>query len=105
MSNVATGEINAADSACFGSMSEICKCTTMRFYEAGVLLTIWWNVEPGAMLSITFHGRKEFQKCGERIPGFDNVNSVVRSEEHTSELQSLMRISYAVFCLKKNIKT
>src|SRR3546814_4602503 len=25
-----------------------------------------------------------------------------RSEEHTSELQSLMRISYAVFCLKKN---
>src|SRR3546814_5488438 len=28
--------------------------------------------------------------------------SVSRSEEHTSELQSLMRISYAVFCLKKN---
>src|SRR3546814_7982148 len=30
--------------------------------------------------------------------------SVSRSEEHTSELQSLMRISYAVFCLKKNKK-
>src|SRR3546814_2029047 len=28
-----------------------------------------------------------------------------RSEEHTSELQSLMRISYAVFCLKKQIHT
>src|SRR3546814_5428171 len=28
-----------------------------------------------------------------------------RSEEHTSELQSLMRISYAVFCLKKNTST
>src|SRR3546814_3466229 len=28
----------------------------------------------------------------------------VRSEEHTSELQSLMRISYAVFCLKKKTK-
>src|SRR3546814_6746946 len=28
--------------------------------------------------------------------------NVCRSEEHTSELQSLMRISYAVFCLKKN---
>src|SRR3546814_2888959 len=28
---------------------------------------------------------------------------VIRSEEHTSELQSLMRISYAVFCLKKKI--
>src|SRR3546814_6287069 len=33
--------------------------------------------------------------------------NLLRSEEHTSELQSLMRISYAVFCLKKkkNIKT
>src|SRR3546814_1887496 len=29
----------------------------------------------------------------------------LRSEEHTSELQSLMRISYAVFCLKKKINT
>src|SRR3546814_7517405 len=30
-------------------------------------------------------------------------NSMTRSEEHTSELQSLMRISYAVFCLKNKI--
>src|SRR3546814_7810037 len=29
------------------------------------------------------------------------ANGPIRSEEHTSELQSLMRISYAVFCLKK----
>src|SRR3546814_10330043 len=33
--------------------------------------------------------------------GMMNVVKVRRSEEHTSELQSLMRISYAVFCLKK----
>src|SRR3546814_2886778 len=32
------------------------------------------------------------------------TNSSPRSEEHTSELQSLMRISYAVFCLKKKKK-
>src|SRR3546814_2148754 len=31
-----------------------------------------------------------------------NCGKARRSEEHTSELQSLMRISYAVFCLKKN---
>src|SRR3546814_1574519 len=31
----------------------------------------------------------------------DEVRREARSEEHTSELQSLMRISYAVFCLKK----
>src|SRR3546814_9294761 len=35
----------------------------------------------------------------------DDAILVERSEEHTSELQSLMRISYAVFCLKKNKKT
>src|SRR3546814_8716484 len=33
-----------------------------------------------------------------------NIVPVTRSEEHTSELQSLMRISYAVFCLKKKKK-
>src|SRR3546814_2271644 len=34
----------------------------------------------------------------------DAQPAMVRSEEHTSELQSLMRISYAVFCLKKKKK-
>src|SRR3546814_9534006 len=34
----------------------------------------------------------------------DMVAGIPRSEEHTSELQSLMRISYAVFCLKKKNK-
>src|SRR3546814_1055284 len=33
----------------------------------------------------------------------DRTHHALRSEEHTSELQSLMRISYAVFCLKKKI--
>src|SRR3546814_7656724 len=37
-------------------------------------------------------------RFGRRRLGFGGVG---RSEEHTSELQSLMRISYAVFCLKK----
>src|SRR3546814_6846032 len=35
------------------------------------------------------------------VVGSAEVSYLVRSEEHTSELQSLMRISYAVFCLKK----
>src|SRR3546814_5568343 len=50
-------------------------------------------VTPHAMRPVLFafpfgFSPSQFQKC-------------VRSEEHTSELQSLMRISYAVFCLKK----
>src|SRR3546814_7179931 len=44
---------------------------------------------------------------GRRLAGaVDGVpfdRNVERSEEHTSELQSLMRISYSAFCLKKNI--
>src|SRR3546814_8506427 len=36
--------------------------------------------------------------------GNNNIAESIRSEEHTSELQSLMRISYAVFCLKKKKK-
>src|SRR3546814_5436123 len=36
---------------------------------------------------------------------YEPVGGDGRSEEHTSELQSLMRISYAVFCLQKTIRT
>src|SRR3546814_8875173 len=43
------------------------------------------------------HGMDEHTAASEHQPA--------RSEEHTSELQSLMRISYAVFCLKKKKKT
>src|SRR3546814_5039610 len=39
------------------------------------------------------------------LPEFERLGLHVRSEEHTSELQSLMRISYAVFCLKKKTYT
>src|SRR3546814_1851791 len=39
------------------------------------------------------------------MAGAAAVASVMRSEEHTSELQSLMRISYAVFCLKQTKNT
>src|SRR3546814_8453568 len=42
--------------------------------------------------------------CSLRNPA-SGLQPFRRSEEHTSELQSLMRISYAVFCLKKKTKT
>src|SRR3546814_5494632 len=41
---------------------------------------------------------------GPDLPGGSSLGRL-RSEEHTSELQSLMRISYAVFCLKKTTTT
>src|SRR3546814_7168668 len=51
----------------------------------------------GGQVERRFHGAG---RChGSVVPGYPN--RVGRSEEHTSELQSLMRISYAVFFLKK----
>src|SRR3546814_9299293 len=51
--------------------------------------------------------RQLWETVFERLSA-DSRNELERSEEHTSELQSLMRISYAVFCLQKkksNMKT
>src|SRR3546814_10587533 len=47
-----------------------------------------------------FYGQLALERLGRAIP-VPAATLPVRSEEHTSELQSLMRISYAVFCLKK----
>src|SRR3546814_9305769 len=44
------------------------------------------------------------RRTGSPSDALSLVDIVTRSEEHTSELQSLMRISYAVFCLKKKKK-
>src|SRR3546814_2860873 len=52
--------------------------------------------------SVPVRGPHEGAEVGERAQL--GVDRVMRSEEHTSELQSLMRISYAVFCLKKKKK-
>src|SRR3546814_8347595 len=73
------------------------------------------EAEPGAVVTLDqqarppqrrgqprqfFQGRGEM---GEGAPRYreQRAGQIVRSEEHTSELQALMRISYAVFCLKK----
>src|SRR3546814_3000439 len=45
-------------------------------------------------------GVERLREARQRLRGRAGVIAILRSEEHTSELQSLMRISYAVFCLK-----
>src|SRR3546814_6317624 len=62
------------------------------------------NEKPGHLrlaqqLQHQFLGRLSLQEYAGRL-----TPPIPRSEEHTSELQSLMRISYAVFCLKKKKK-
>src|SRR3546814_6975478 len=60
--------------------------------------SILTRVESMSMASILQSRRREI--CSKKAKSMPN-SSQHRSEEHTSELQSLMRISYAVFCLKK----
>src|SRR3546814_2859492 len=63
------------------------------------------NLSAGGMLAETTETRVCVEPSAAVEIDLRNVGPVagrvVRSEEHTSELQSLMRISYAVFCLKK----
>src|SRR3546814_9428165 len=54
-----------------------------------------------------FNGDSLLDGTGQTVQTFfvgSEAGDNIRSEEHTSELQSLMRISYAVFCLKKKTK-
>src|SRR3546814_1169391 len=86
--------INAAEIVVTGNKSQDKKYYRHSTYPGGITET-------------------NFQKMQERFPGRAIQKAVkgmlpkgplgyaMRSEEHTSELQSLMRISYAVFCLKK----
>src|SRR3546814_6224390 len=60
------------------------------------------SVQPDVRLPAWLAGFIEWNSRRLPVLRFEVLNGgVMRSEEHTSELQSLMRISYAVFCLKK----
>src|SRR3546814_8580025 len=69
--------------------------TQLMFAQhAANLAPVWGRSQGTGHPGITFFNR-----------GGGPITFDPRSEEHTSELQSLMRISYAVFCLKKKITT
>src|SRR3546814_2236364 len=70
--------------------------STLSAYNAGHLATEALPHDVAAVLALCERWRvrtSDAFSC--------RLGSLIRSEEHTSELQSLMRISYAVFCLKK----
>src|SRR3546814_6445664 len=64
------------------------------FLSSGAGLRCQGGVQPGGT-------EPQYQGLWAAAAGGWTAVSGMRSEEHTSELQSLMRISYAVFCLKK----
>src|SRR3546814_6336309 len=66
------------------------------------------RLPPPSVPSVSSAGARPWQapsSLGSHTRSAGSESSTKRSEEHTSELQSLMRISYAVFCLKKKKET
>src|SRR3546814_4481614 len=64
----------------------------------------FWQGLAAAMEKPDLFDDERFATREARIAHQEDMIAVLRSEEHTSELQSLMRISYAVFCLKNKNK-
>src|SRR3546814_2576550 len=72
--------------------------------EVNGLGTVWLNAAVPEAIAGPLKPGQGVQATLAAFPGeiiSGRVAVILRSEEHTSELQSLMRISYAVFCLKK----
>src|SRR3546814_2580303 len=90
----------------FGKLAGKSKDQINRELKAGKLLSISLGNRgqrvPDWQLAPLKH--KLTQMLMSMCPYLDSWTLYRRSEEHTSELQSLMRISYAVFCLKKKIQ-
>src|SRR3546814_7092756 len=87
--NVTTGEKNVNDNHARG----------------GQITALWKATDSVSVKLSALYQRAKADGSSEevRVAGLTayQQNYILRSEEHTSELQSLMRISYAVFCLKK----
>src|SRR3546814_4275337 len=84
--------------------------TTVVILSSSVAPVIWagpprWNTSRWSGTALA-DASKGSSCCSDRNRDVQPSAALeVRSEEHTSELQSLMRISYAVFCLKKKSTT
>src|SRR3546814_15733569 len=98
-----------------GKGAAIVNCTSVTMYQGSKGL-LDYSATKGAITAFTRSLSENLVEKGIRVnavaPGpiwtplnpraSSSIRSIRRSEEHTSELQSLMRISYAVFCLKNN---
>src|SRR3546814_3024743 len=71
------------------------------FIRLGKEISEHWDVQIGASYAEADEDTGIPGASGDYKQTIFGVDALYRSEEHTSELQSLMRISYAVFCLKK----
>src|SRR3546814_1146730 len=95
--------VEVAQIECCGAF--VCRITRhwkiVRFWNSD---SVGWKLWPQTALSNSA-AAKGVPPAATEHARLSQLARVERSEEHTSELQSLMRISYAVFCLKKKKDT
>src|SRR3546814_1182830 len=84
--------------AIYAAQTSGCRVTSITLSEEQLVEARKRALAAGVGDRVTFELR-EYRDVTE------TYDRIVRSEEHTSELQSLMRIPYAVFCVKKTHKT
>src|SRR3546814_10656913 len=96
------------DTSCFHRMGHL-----KKRWMAGALaglgkakdIVVGWNSPPSSQRSVMVIPTQAYCVHWKDSSIFcEEISTKIRSEEHTSELQSLMRNSYAVFCLKKKRK-
>src|SRR3546814_5972639 len=92
-------------------VDQLSELTVLEAADLAKLLEEKWGVSAAAAVAVAGPAAggagavaEEAQTEFDVILTGDGGKKINRSEEHTSELQSLMRISYAVFCLKKKKK-
>src|SRR3546814_7531129 len=90
------------DGTLVDGQAEVCDAMEAAFVEAGLPPPSRNTVRRSVGLSLNAAMRQLVPDADEEMQR--HAVECYRSEEHTSELQSLMRISYAVFCLKKKTK-
>src|SRR3546814_4374676 len=86
--------VNNAGYALFGAIEEGASEEYRPMFEVNLF----------GLIETTKAALPVLRRSGGTIVNMSSGAGIERSEEHTSELQSLMRISYAVFCLKKKKK-
>src|SRR3546814_3397078 len=96
---VVTINANTASPTCFVLTLDEVKAAAHRGVNQAGTASYWLQPKSYAL--------EEYREAWDRLGSPDALSEPASSrlEEHTSELQSLMRISYAVFCLKKQTKT
>src|SRR3546814_4443852 len=96
-SDVCSSDLHSAPSTCFPEGNV--EWTNKESVGCGGSLLVLVDIHIQGV--VLFVGRRQRFLLRQDLVGGGRHHRGIRSEEHTSELQSLMRISYAVFCLKK----